>query len=103
MTVEALKRLRGHTLNNPIRLGIMVFLLSRAKTSFKTLQELLELTPGNLDFHLKALEREGYVRLRKAIMDRPRTVVEITDRGVEETRRYLTELRRVLEDVEKIY
>ena len=99
--MEALKRLKGHPLNNPIRLGIMVYLLSKAKASFKSLQNLLEVTPGNLDSHLRALEREGYVKLKKAIMDRPRTIVEVTAKGVEETRRYLAKLKSLLDDIEK--
>ena len=99
--MEALKKLKGHPLNNPIRLGIMVYLLSRARASFKSLQELLEVTPGNIDSHLRALEKEGYVKLKKAIMDRPRTIVEVTAKGVEETRRYLAELKSLLDDIEK--
>jgi len=99
--MEALKRLKGHPLNNPIRLGIMIYLLSKARASFKSLQELLEVTPGNLDSHLRALEKEGYVKLKKAIMDRPRTVVEVTAKGVDETRRYLAELKSLLDDMEK--
>ncbi len=99
--MEVLKKIKGHVLNNPIRLGIMVYLLSKGKSSFKTLQDLLEVTPGNLDSHLRALEKEGYVELRKAIMDRPRTIVVVTGRGVEETRKYLAELKRLVKDIEK--
>ncbi len=99
--MEAFKGLKGHPLNNPVRLGIMVFLLSKERALFKTLQNVLELTPGNLDSHLKALEREGYVELKKAIADRPRTVVVITERGARETRKYLEMLKEILKDIEK--
>jgi len=101
--MEAFRRLKGNPLNNPIRLGIMVFLLSKERATFKTLQDILELTPGNLDSHLKALEREGYVVLRKAITDRPRTIVVITEKGARETREYLKMLREIIEYMEIIF
>ncbi len=96
--IEAIKELKGHVLSNPVRLGIMIFLISRGKVSFKTLQRLFELTPGNLGSHLKALERENYIELKKAIMDRPRTVVIVTERGIEETEKYMKQLRKVLDE-----
>ncbi|MBP1911554.1 DNA-binding MarR family transcriptional regulator [Thermococcus stetteri] len=58
------------------------------------------LPPGNLDSHLKALEKEGYVKVYKVIADRPRTAVKITERGARDTGRYLRALKRALEKVE---
>jgi len=49
----------------------------------------LEITPGNLDSHLKTLEREGFVKVKKVIADRPRTLIIITEKGAEETKKYL--------------
>ena len=60
---------------------------------FKDLQQVLELTPGNLDSHLKTLENGGMINIRKVIADRPRTVVELTEKGFEETRKYLNDLK----------
>lgn len=96
---DELKRLKGHVLNNPTRLGIMIYLLSKGRSSFKTLIELLDLTPGNLDSHLRVLERVGYIKVKKAIIDRPRTIVIITNKGVEETERYIRTLRRILDAI----
>lgn len=90
---------KNHVLGNPVRLGIMLFLLSRRRVLFRELQRVLEVTPGNLDSHLKTLEKAQYVRIRKIFADRPRTAVEITDKGAEETGRYLEVLKEVLNGI----
>ena len=80
-------------LGNSVRLGIMLYLLPRRRALFKDLQSVLELTPGNLDSHLKFLKRHGYVEIRKVIADRPRTAVRITDKGASETLKYIELLK----------
>lgn len=66
--MEPLRELtKNHVLGNPIRLGIMLFLLPREKVLFRDLLEVLEVTPGNLDSHLKALEKASYVEIYKVI------------------------------------
>jgi DNA-binding MarR family transcriptional regulator len=98
--MEALKELSGnHILGNPIRLGIMLYLLPRERALFRDLQKVLDVTPGNLDSHLKALEKAGYVKVYKIIADRPRTAVKITEKGASETRDYLQKLKSLLEGV----
>jgi len=95
--MEALRELtKNHVLGNPIRLGVMLYLLPRGRVLFRELREVLEVTPGNLDSHLKALEKAGYVEVYKVFADRPRTAVRITDKGAEETARYLRALREIL-------
>jgi len=88
---------KNHVLGNAIRLSIMIYLLPRGRVLFKDLQEILGVTPGNLDSHLRRLESEGYVKTRKLIADRPRTVVEITEKGAEEVGKYLRSLKNVVE------
>ena len=83
-------------LGNSVRLGIMLYLLPRGKVLFIDLQKVLELTPGNLDSHLKFLKRSGYVEVRKVIADRPRTAVWITDLGAKETIRYIKHLKEII-------
>ncbi len=97
--MEELRELtKNSVLGNPIRLGIMLYLLPREKALFRDILGVLEITPGNLDSHLKALERAGYVRIYKVFADRPRTAVRITEKGAEETGRYLRMLRSILRD-----
>ena len=87
---------RHPVLGNSVRLGIMLYLLPREKVLFKALQNVLELTPGNLDSHLKFLKKHGYVEVRKVIADRPRTAVWITDLGAKETMKYIKILKNAL-------
>jgi DNA-binding MarR family transcriptional regulator len=99
--MEALKELKNHALGNPIRLGIMLYLLPRGKALFRDLHRVLDVTPGNLDSHLRALEREGYVEVFKVIADRPRTAVKITEKGAREAGNYLKTLKKALEGIER--
>ncbi|NJE76709.1 transcriptional regulator [Thermococcus sp. ES12] len=95
--MEALRELsRNHTLGNPIRLGIMLYLLPRGKVLFRELLDVLDVTPGNLDSHLKALEKAGYIELYKVFADRPRTAVRVTEKGAKETGEYLRALKEAL-------
>jgi len=95
--METLRELsRNHILGNPIRLGIMLYLLPREKVLFRELLQVLEVTPGNLDSHLRALEKAGYVEIYKVFADRPRTAVRITEKGAEDTGKYLRALKNVL-------
>ena len=50
--------------------------------SFTRLQDMLELTPGNLITHLRKLEDAGYVSMDKRFVQRkPQTRYALTDRG----------------------
>jgi len=86
-------------LGNPVRLGIMIYLLTHKRAFFKELQEVLSVTPGNLDSHLRTLEKEGFVKIKKAIADRPRTIIIITEKGAEETKKYLKLLKEILNEL----
>lgn len=96
--MEFLKEMaKNSVLGNPVRLGIMLYLLPRGKALFINIQRVLNVTPGNLDSHLKSLQREGFVRIKKILADRPRTAVWITDLGAEKTRNYINLLRKVID------
>ena len=89
----------NHVLGNPVRLAIVLYLLPRERALFKDLQVVLKLTPGNLDSHLRALERAGYVEVYKVFADRPRTAVRITEKGAVEARNYMRVLKEALSAV----
>jgi len=100
--MESLRELsRNHVLGNPIRLGVMLYLLPRERVLFKELLDVLGATPGNLDSHLRALEKAGYVEIYKVIADRPRTAVRITEKGAEEAGKYLRTLKEILNEVSR--
>ncbi|AEC52373.1 hypothetical protein PNA2_1457 [Pyrococcus sp. NA2] len=91
--------MKSHILGSPVRLGIMIFLLPRRRALFSEIQRVLDLTPGNLDSHLRALQREGFVKVYKVIADRPRTMIEITEKGSRETMKFLRTLKEIIERI----
>jgi DNA-binding MarR family transcriptional regulator len=84
-------------LSSPVRLGIMILLRIKRRMVFSEIQKMLKLTPGNLDSHLKHLEKSGYVRIRKVLSLRgPRTVVEMTPAGEEALSRHILRMKLAL-------
>lgn len=67
---------------NKIRLGIMSALVVNEYIDFNSLKELLDATDGNLASHLKLLEKNGYVTVKKEFLDRkPNTKYFATHEG----------------------
>ncbi|UCH90300.1 MAG: transcriptional regulator [Thermoplasmata archaeon] len=88
----------NHILSQHTRLAIMITLVSQGKIVFSELQKILEVTPGNLDSHLRKLEESGYVKITKAFLSKgPRTVITITDDGYHSTMLYISKLKQALE------
>jgi len=94
--IEELAGLSKSPLGNPTRLAIALYLLSRERTTFSSLRKALNLTAGNLEFHLKALEEAGLIRTYYGFGKRPRKFVEITDKGVRELGKTLKILREAV-------
>ena len=53
-----------------VRLGIMSILMVNDSVDFNTLKEKLELTDGRLASHIKALENEAYLKVKKQFIGR---------------------------------
>ncbi|WP_168625545.1 MULTISPECIES: transcriptional regulator [unclassified Cryobacterium] len=67
------------------------------RMSFPRLQEILEMTPGNLSTHLRKLEDAGYVDVTKTHQGRtPVTYLALTTSGRHAFERYTETLRSVL-------
>jgi DNA-binding HxlR family transcriptional regulator len=65
-----------------IRLGIMSVLAVNDTLDFNSLKEYLELTDGNLATHLKALEKEKFIDVKKSFIGRkPNTKYFMTKEG----------------------
>ena len=80
-----------------VRLGIMSILVVNDKVEFKELKELLELTDGNLSSHLNALERAGYLEIKKQFINRkPNTTYSITKQGRKSFEDHLKLLEAIL-------
>jgi len=99
MTAEALDPL----IHVPARLQIMAALATLPdgdQLSFKRLQDMIELTPGNLITHLRKLEEAGYlVTSKTGSGPASRTSVALTHDGRYALETYATTLRGLLNGV----
>ncbi|HEX7450484.1 MAG TPA: transcriptional regulator [Pirellulales bacterium] len=87
-------------LHEKARLGIMTSLVTHPEgLLFTDLKELCALTDGNLNRHLKVLQDERLVEVRKGVgAKRPQTVCRATASGRERFLEYVAELERVIAD-----
>ncbi len=87
-------------IHQPTRLRLMALLYGlgpEARAEFGWLKHELDTTDGNLSVHLQKLEQAGYVRIEKGFVGRrPRTWVQMTDRGQQATQQHLQALERLV-------
>jgi DNA-binding MarR family transcriptional regulator len=81
------------------RFSIMYLLFLKRKIGFIELKQLLGLTPGNLDHHIKKLEETSLVRSRRMLSWRPLVIIEITPSGADTFREYIVKLKGLLEGI----
>lgn len=80
-----------------IRLGIMSALAVNDTLDFSSLKDLLEVTDGNLASHLKALEKEDFVAVKKSFVDRkPNTRYSMTNKGRKAFEEHLAALEKLI-------
>ena len=83
--------------DNRLRLGIMSILLVNDEADFNRLKEILAATDGNLASHLRALEKEGYIKMHKQFVGRkPNTSYEVTAPGRKAFNEHLDALEKIL-------
>jgi DNA-binding HxlR family transcriptional regulator len=91
--IENINKLFDHRL----RLGIMSALMVNRYVDFNTLKELIGATDGNLASHLKVLEKEDYIRVRKEFVGRkPNTKYYITKLGELEFKKHIDALEQLI-------
>jgi DNA-binding MarR family transcriptional regulator len=82
------------------RLGIMTILAAEDEAEFTALKRTLHLSDGNLNAHLKVLEKNGYITVVKEfVKNRPRTVYRVTGQGREAFEAYVVSLEKFLKRV----
>ncbi len=80
-----------------VRLGIMSVLAVNEAMDFNSLKEFLDVTDGNLASHLKALEKEEFVEMRKSFIGRkPNTSFSITATGRQAFEGHLSALEKLI-------
>lgn len=82
------------------RLGILTSLLVKNEgLLFGDLKNLCDLTDGNLNRHLNALETENLIVVTKSFYNRrPQTHYQLSEEGKQRFIQYLNELHKVLND-----
>ncbi len=79
------------------RLQIMSILVTNESYDFNSLKELLDITDGNLATHIKALEKEKYLSIKKSFIDRkPNTQYKVTEKGRTAFKKHLDALEAVV-------
>lgn len=80
-----------------IRLGIMSVLAVNDMLDFNALKDYLDVTDGNLASHLKALEKEAFIDVRKSFIGRkPNTKYFMTERGKKAFTDHLKALEKLI-------
>jgi DNA-binding MarR family transcriptional regulator len=86
------------TVHQRVRLGILTIANEARRVEFRFLQEVMELTAGNLSQHIRVLEEAGFVRVEKGVDGRrPRTWVAITRDGKTALREEISALKVLVE------
>ena len=80
-----------------IRLGIMSVLVVNDMLDFNSLKEYLDVTDGNLATHLKALEKEDFIGVKKTFVNRkPNTRYSMTKAGKKAFESHLKVLEKLI-------
>ena len=87
------------TFENRLRLGIMSVLIVNDWIDFKELKDLLEATDGNLSSHLKGLQKQDYIEMRKQFIgNKPNTAFRVTQQGREAFQSHLDALEKLFKN-----
>ena len=80
-----------------IRLGIMSALAVNDMLDFTSLKEYLDVTDGNLASHLKALEKEEFIGVKKSFVKRkPNTKYSMTKGGKKAFEEHIAALENLI-------
>ncbi len=82
-----------------MRLGIMSVLVVNDWVEFKYLKEALDASDGNLASHIKALEKNEYIEVRKMFVGKkPQTSYRVTKLGKKAFSDHLDALEKLLDN-----
>lgn len=84
-------------LHQPLRTRIVAYLVARGEATFTELKNLLEVTDGNLEAHIKKLRAADYVSVHKESgSGRPQTFYRLTRTGKAAFKQYVNQLQELL-------
>lgn len=80
-----------------VRLGIMSALAVNDTLDFTSLKEYLDVTDGNLATHIKKLEKENFIGVKKTFIDnKPNTKYYMTEEGKKAFEEHLNVLEKII-------
>ena len=83
-------------LNHPVRFSILAELRAVDEAEFGAVRDAVEISDSVLSKQARALEEEGFVRVRKGYVGRrPRTWFALTAKGEQALSRHLDALREI--------
>ena len=86
---------------NRVRLGAMSVMMVNDRIEFNSLKEMLEVTDGNLAGHMNALEKKGYIEVKKEFVGKkPKTSYRVTQAGRKAFNEHLEALENLISGVE---
>ena len=86
--------------NSQIRFKIMILLYIQKEIGITDLMNLLKISYGNLDHHLKVLETTGYVTKKSKIFNTRFLVhVKISKDGIKDFKEYSEKLKQMLDKI----
>jgi predicted ArsR family transcriptional regulator len=84
-----------------VRLGMMSLLVVQEQVDFGQIKEILQLSDGNLASHMAALEKIGFVEVRKQFIGKkPNTTYAITVQGRAAFLEHLTSLEKLIKQIQ---
>jgi DNA-binding MarR family transcriptional regulator len=84
-----------------VRLGMMSLLVVQEQVDFGQIKEILQLSDGNLASHMAALEKIGFVEVRKQFINKkPNTTYAITAQGRAAFLEHLTSLEKLIKQIQ---
>ena len=87
-------------LHQPVRTRIVAWLSSHGESTFTEIKELLAVTDGNLEAHLKKLIQAKYVEKRRQVgFGRPQTFYRLSENGRKKFKLYVHHLHKLLNEI----
>lgn len=84
-----------------VRLGIMSVLMVNDSVDFNTLKDLLQVTDGNLASHSSALEKDGFIHIKKEFSGKKTlTTYSATKIGVKAFEEHINILEKLIKKID---
>jgi DNA-binding MarR family transcriptional regulator len=84
-----------------VRLGIMSMLMVNDSMDFNSMKDILQVTDGNLASHSAALEKDGYIHVKKEFVGKKTlTTYSATKVGVKAFEEHLDALEKLIKKID---